>query len=164
MPTSTSAAGFPNAPQPLFKLLALPNSCEHIAAFDKYYAHMFDHSLIYLVTTRPSTANGLLLQFNLNFNSPYSYPKHYLEIVFKDLTLSSVQLQYQTPGATVPCTLSALFLPIASRIEPPHCVVANIDIYLGTILLRITDIGALVTGTYTVTLDNFLLPDMTTPL
>ena len=70
LPTSTGsgAPGFPNQDVPWFKLLTLPNSCEFIGKFDKYALNMFDLNSIFLVTNRPIYSNGLLIDFNINFN------------------------------------------------------------------------------------------------
>jgi len=68
--TGTAAPGFPNKNLPLFKLLTLPNSCEFIGKFDKYTANMFDLNSIFLITNRPLYSNGLLIDFNVNFNQP----------------------------------------------------------------------------------------------
>lgn len=68
--TGNGPPAFMNQNVPLFKLLSLPNSCEFIGKFDKYTANMFDLNSIFLVTTRPLYSNGLLIDFNINFNRP----------------------------------------------------------------------------------------------
>lgn len=159
-----SPFGFANAADTWFKFMALPNSCEHINKLDMYTKNIFTLNDIQIVTKRPQYPTALLIDFSLNINSPLIYPRHYLEIVFRDMDITAIQFPYNTPGSYVPCTLSSLFLAVAGANQPPHCIVQQIDIWHGTILLRVVSIGNLVAGDYVVTLDNFLLPDMTSPL
>jgi len=63
----------------------------------------------------------------------------------------------------VPCTLSSLFLAVAGRTQQPACIVQKIDIWHGTILMRVTQIGSIVAGNYIITFDDFLLPDLINP-
>lgn len=51
MPASSSTAGFPNSAVPLFKLLALPDSCEHIDELVPYTPLAFDLDMILLVSS-----------------------------------------------------------------------------------------------------------------
>jgi hypothetical protein len=83
------------------------------------------------------------------------------------MDISAIQSPYNTPGSYVPCTLSPLFIAVAGATQSPHCIVQQIDKVTnahGTILIRVVSFGNLVAGNYSITLDNFLLPDMTTPL
>lgn len=83
------------------------------------------------------------------------------------MDISAIQIPYNIAGAYVPCTLSSLFVKITGKTQSPHCIVQQIDKNdraHGTILLRVVSFGSLVMGNYVVTLDNFLLPDMTNPL
>lgn len=73
-------------------------------------------------------------------------------------------MEYQSPGSVVPCTLGPFFTDVAARIEQAHCIISNVDIYTNTMLVRVTDFGAIVTGQYSLTLDNFMLPEMNAPL
>lgn len=93
-----------------------------------------------------------------------NYPEHYLEIILKDLDLSCLHPQYQKPGSTIPCTLSSLMTGVTGRSQPVHCIVANLEIYTSTILLRVADVGPMASGTYNLTLDDFVLPAMTAAL
>jgi hypothetical protein len=77
--------------------------------------------------------------------------------------MTSIQTIYRTPGSIVPCTLSSLFLSLPSKTQSPRCIVQNMDLTVGTIVVRATQIGNIVIGSYVFTFDDFLLPDLVNP-
>jgi hypothetical protein len=93
------------------------------------------------------------------------FPNHYLEIIFRDLNINSIRIPNSNPGSSVPCTLSSLFLGIPARNQnEPQCIVHKLDTFHGTIIVRVQQIANLVVGTYQITLDDFLLPDLINPV
>jgi hypothetical protein len=78
--------------------------------------------------------------------------------------MTSIKTAYKTPGSKVPCTLSALFpsLPLP-RTQAPLCIVQTLDLTVGTIVIRVTQIGNIIIGAYILTFDDFLLPDLISP-
>ena len=72
--TGTNEPGFANADVPWFKLMALPNSCEHIDQRYLYNKNAFNLTSIYVISKRPSSETSLLLNFDINFDSNYNYP------------------------------------------------------------------------------------------
>lgn len=60
--------------------------------------------------------------------------------------------------------MSASFADVAARVQTAHCVVTNLDTLIGTMMVRIVELGPFTSGSYVFTLDNFVLPDMVLPL
>lgn len=75
--TGVSTYGFANAPDSLFQVIALPNSCEHINKLDIYTKNTFTLNQIQIVTKKPQYPTALLIDFNMNFASFLQYPSHY---------------------------------------------------------------------------------------
>lgn len=147
MPAGTTVSGFANLVDSLFRVIAHPLPSERIDQLYLYTPASFTLTSIQVVTKRPLSPTALLIDFSINFNSPTTYPAHYLEIVFRDLDMTSIRSPYNTPGSQVPCTLSSLFLAL-TRTQSPLCIVQKLDIILGTIVMRVTQIGNLVIGNY----------------
>lgn len=162
-PSGTTQSGFANSPDSIFTIIAHPSSSERIDQLYQYYPGSFTLVSMQVVTKRPLSSTALLLQFNINFNSPLTYPRHYFEVVFRDLDMSSIKSAYKTPGSKVPCTLSSLFVAVAGKKQSPFCIVQTLDLKVGTIVIRATQIGNIIIGEYTLTFDDFLLPDLVSP-
>jgi hypothetical protein len=162
MPAGTTQTGFANSADTLFKVIAHPLPSERIDQQYLYVPSSFTLDSIQIVTKRPLSPTALLIKFEINFNSPLTYPSHYFEIVFRDLDMTSIRSPYNTPGSTVPCTLSSLFVALA-RTQSPLCIIQKLDVILGTIIVRVTQIGKISMGTYQFTFDDFLLPDLISP-
>lgn len=109
-PAGTTQSGFANAPDSIFSIIVHPASSERIDQLYQYYPGSFTLVSMKIVTKRPLSPTALLLEFNVNFNSPLTYPSHYFEVIFRDMDMNSIKTTYQTPGSKVPCTLSALFV------------------------------------------------------
>lgn len=78
--------------------------------------------------------------------------------------MTSIKFPYNTPGSYMACTLSSLFTSISTRKQGALCIVQQMDIYLGTILIRVSQIGPLAIGAYQITLDDIILPNLVSPL
>lgn len=166
MPTGVglTQTGFSNGYVSNIKLMTYPGSCEHIDEWPTYNINKFSLNAIYLVTYRPLATSALMLQFSILSASNYLYPNHYLEIYFQDINYNSIKPPYNQVGAKVPCILSSQFVT-AGRTKGPTCIVNYMNAYHGDLVLRVTEIGNLpVSNTYNITLDNFLIPDLSTLL
>ena len=166
MPTgqSLTQTGFNNVYDNEFRLLAYPSSCEYIGQWLYYYGDMFELNSFYLVTTRPQVDNALQLHFEVSFSSSLTYPDHYLEIVFQDLNFDAIKSPYNSVGSNVPCTLSSDFTS-AGRTYNPHCIVNYVHEAHRDLVLRVVELGALTaSSSYKLSLDDFLLPDLSTLL
>lgn len=119
---------------------------------------MFTLTSVYVLAKRPAVNNAIQINFAINFNSLKTYPNHYLEFLFRDIDISAIPVPNNVVGTTVPCTFSSLFVAIAGR-PSPSCVIGQTD-NLGTLTIRITQIGNLLMGPYQLSLDFFTLPSL----
>ena len=162
LPTGPSLpqTGFDNYFDSEFRLIAMPTSCEYIGEWLYYNGHMFSLNSMYLVTERPQVSTALRLHFTLNFASPDIYPTHYLEIHFEDINMNAIKAPYNEIGNEVPCTLSSHFVT-AGRTNGPHCIVNQVHVPHGDLVIRVVEIGALPqSNSYQISLDDFIMPDL----
>lgn len=155
MPAGTTQTGFANVADPLFKFIIHPSPNERIDQVYQYIPNSFTLISIKIVSKRPLSTTAILIDFNINNPNPSNYPQHYFEILFRDIDVSSLKAIYQIPGTKVPCTLSALFLPVTGRTQLPLCNVQLQEIVLNTIIVRVTQIGSIASGSYRLTFDDF---------
>ena len=78
--------------------------------------------------------------------------------------MTSIRPPYNIPGSKVPCSLSSLFVSLLpARKQTPACVFQTADLTVGTVVVKVTQIGNIIAGAYQLTFDDFLLPDLISP-
>ena len=167
-PGGATASGFSNVNQFFFRVITHFDSSQHIDQLYKYTKDIFTLQKVLVVTKRPLQPTALLIETYINITSTMEYPKHYLQIIFKDIDINSIRSIYRpsatTYGSEIPCTFNYLIIPVSTRKLQPRCIATVLDLMHSTMVIRITDIGNIVPGTYQITIDDFLLPDMSPTL
>lgn len=105
--SALSQTGFNNLYDSQYRLITIPDSCEHIGEWMQYTGHLFNLISIYVVTVRPIVETALQLQFQLLFSSGLTYPQHYFEVHFQDINFNAIKAPYNQQGIKIPCTLSS---------------------------------------------------------
>lgn len=114
-------------------------------------------SSIYVLSTQASVTSSLYLSFVLNFTDAVSYPSHYLELIFWDIDFAA--FPGYSVGQEVPCQLGSMYAQVSGR-TAPRCILAYQDSVNDIIKVRISHFGPVVSGVFTVSLDDFVLPSL----
>lgn len=124
-----------------------------------YGTGVFTLNSIYYLTVQPVKQTSLQIKFTFNSNYFINYPNHWFEILFYDLGMISFAPTYSY-ASQLPCVLSASFTAGGGRTYAPRCVLNQFDNFVPIIKIRVENIGSVLSGTYTLAIDDFNLLDV----